>query len=48
MNPHKGDNADYQPQTVGMMAAAPHIDVILSGHDLSSLEELAVLLPKLG
>ncbi|MGH3549302.1 MAG: vWA domain-containing protein [Pseudonocardiaceae bacterium] len=48
MNPHKGNNADYQPQTVGMMAAAPHIDVILSGHDLSSLEELAVLLPKLG
>ncbi|MGH3549279.1 MAG: vWA domain-containing protein, partial [Pseudonocardiaceae bacterium] len=48
MNPHKGNNTDYQPQTVGMMAAAPHIDVILSGHDLSSLEELAVLLPKLG
>lgn len=48
MNPHKGDNADYQPQTVGMMAAEPHIDVLLSGHDLSSLEELATLLPKLG
>jgi uncharacterized protein len=48
MNPHKGDNPDYQPQTVGMMAAHPHIDVLLSGHDLSSLEELATLLPKLG
>ena len=48
MNPHKGNNADYQPQTVGMMAAAPHIDVLLSGHDLSSLEELATLLPQLG
>jgi uncharacterized protein with von Willebrand factor type A (vWA) domain len=48
MNPHKGNNADYQPQTVGMMAAQPHIDVLLSGHDLSSLEELATLLPKLG
>ena len=48
MNPHKGDNANYQPQTVGMMAAEPHIDVLLSGHDLSSLEELATLLPKLG
>ena len=48
MNPHKGDNPDYQPQTVGMMAAHPHIDVLLSGHDLSSLEELAALLPKLG
>lgn len=47
MNPHKGDNADYQPQTVGMLAAQPHIDVLLSGHDLSSLEELATLLPKL-
>jgi uncharacterized protein with von Willebrand factor type A (vWA) domain len=48
MNPHKGNNADYQPQTVGMMVAQPHIDVLLSGHDLSSLEELATLLPKLG
>jgi uncharacterized protein with von Willebrand factor type A (vWA) domain len=48
MNPHKGNNPDYQPQTVGMMVAQPHIDVLLSGHDLSSLEELATLLPKLG
>jgi uncharacterized protein with von Willebrand factor type A (vWA) domain len=48
MNPHKGNNANYQPQTVGMIVAQPHIDVLLSGHDLSSLEELAALLPKLG
>jgi uncharacterized protein len=48
MNPHKGNNVDYRPQTVGMMAAEPHIDVLLSGHDLSSLEEFAALLPKLG
>lgn len=48
MNPHKGDNPDYRPQTVGMMVAHPHIDVLLSGHDLSSLEELAELLPKFG
>lgn len=48
MNPHKGDDADYRPQTMGMMVAEPHIDVLLSGHDLSSLEELAVLLPELG
>ena len=48
MNPHKGNNPDYQPQTVGMMVAQPHIDVLLSGHDLSSLEELAAMLPKLG
>ncbi|MGH8906347.1 MAG: vWA domain-containing protein [Egibacteraceae bacterium] len=48
MNPHKGDNPDYRHQTVGMIVAGPHIDVLLSGHDLSSLEELAELLPKLG
>jgi uncharacterized protein len=47
MNPHKGNNANFRPSTVGMMAAAPHVDVLLSGHDLSSLEELAALLPTL-
>jgi hypothetical protein len=46
-NPHKGD-PDYRPQTLGMMVAHPYIDVLLSGHDLSSLEELAALLPELG
>jgi hypothetical protein len=30
-----------------MMVAAPHIDLLLSGHDLASLEELAGLLPVL-
>jgi uncharacterized protein with von Willebrand factor type A (vWA) domain len=47
MNPHKGDNADFRPSTLGMMVAAPHIDLMLSGHDLNSLEELAALLPGL-
>ncbi len=47
MNPHKGDNRDFRPSTLGMMVAAPHIDVLLSGHDLNSLEEFAALLPKL-
>jgi hypothetical protein len=47
MNPHKGDNADFQPNTLGMMVAAPHVDRLLSGHDLRSLEEFAALLPKL-
>ena len=47
MNPHKGDNQNFRPSTLGMMVAAPHVDVILSGHDLSSLEEFATLLPKL-
>jgi uncharacterized protein len=47
MNPHKGNDPGFRPSTLGMMAAAPHIDVLLSGHDLSSLEELAALLPTL-
>jgi uncharacterized protein with von Willebrand factor type A (vWA) domain len=47
MNPHKGNNPDFQPTTLGMMVAAPHIDLLLSGHDLASLEELAERLPEL-
>jgi uncharacterized protein len=47
MNPHKGDKADFKPTTLGMMVVAPHIDMLLSGHDLRSLEELAALLPTL-
>ena len=47
MNPHKGDNQDFRPSTLGMMVADPHVDLTLSGHDLSSLEELAALLPRL-
>jgi uncharacterized protein with von Willebrand factor type A (vWA) domain len=47
MNPHKGNDRDFRPTTLGMLAAAPSIDLILSGHDLSSLEELATLLPTL-
>jgi len=47
MNPHKGNAAGWQPSTLGMMAAYPHVDVMLSGHDLRSLEEFAILLPTL-
>ncbi|MGE3286353.1 MAG: VWA domain-containing protein [Pseudonocardia sp.] len=47
MNPHKGPNRDYRPQTVAMMVAEAHIDLLLSGHDLDSLAELAALLPTL-
>ena len=47
LNPHKGDNRDFRPSTLGMMVAAPHIDLLLSGHDLASLEELAGMLPAL-
>jgi uncharacterized protein with von Willebrand factor type A (vWA) domain len=48
MNPHKGDSRTFQPSTLGMMVAAPHVDLLLSGHSLHSLEELAALLPALG
>ncbi len=47
LNPHKGGNRDFRPSTLGMMVAAPHIDLLLSGHDLASLEELAEALPAL-
>ena len=48
LNPHKGDNRDFRPSTLGMMVAAPHVDLLLSGHNLRSLEEFAALLPELG
>jgi uncharacterized protein with von Willebrand factor type A (vWA) domain len=47
LNPHKGNDPQVRPATVGMMVAAPHIDLLLSGHDLASLEELAAVLPGL-
>jgi len=47
LNPHKGDDPGWRPSTLGMMVAAPHLDLLLSGHDLTSLEKLATLLPGL-
>jgi len=47
LNPHRGDDPHFRPSTVGMMVAAPHIDLLLSGHDLASLEQLADMLPVL-
>jgi uncharacterized protein with von Willebrand factor type A (vWA) domain len=47
MNPHKGDDAGFRPSTLGMMVVAPHVGLMLSGHDLRSLEEFAALLPSL-
>ncbi len=47
LNPHKGDDPAFRPSTLGMMVAAPHIDLLLSGHDLASLEQLAAALPGL-
>lgn len=41
MSPHAGASA------LGMMVAAPYVDVTLHGSDLKSLEELAALLPTL-
>ena len=48
LNPHKGDDAGFRPSTLGMMVVAPYVDLLLSGHDLHSLEELAEVLPTLG
>jgi len=47
VNPHKGVDLAFRPSTLGMMVAEPHIDLLMPGHDLSSLEELASLLPAL-
>jgi uncharacterized protein len=47
LNPHKGSDAAFRPSTLGMMAAEPYIDLLLSCHDLRSLEEFAALLPAL-
>jgi uncharacterized protein with von Willebrand factor type A (vWA) domain len=47
MNPHVGDDAAFAPSTLGMMVAAPHVDEIVSGHDLRSLERFAARLPAL-
>jgi uncharacterized protein with von Willebrand factor type A (vWA) domain len=48
MNPHRGDRRDFRPNTLGMMVVAPHVDLLLSGHNLQSLEAFAALLPDLG
>lgn len=47
MNPHKGTDPAFRPSTLGMIVAAPHIDLLVSGHDLGSLEEFAALIPSL-
>jgi uncharacterized protein with von Willebrand factor type A (vWA) domain len=47
LNPHRGDDRQFTPRTLGMIVAAPHTDMILSGHDLASLEKLAEMLPSL-
>jgi uncharacterized protein with von Willebrand factor type A (vWA) domain len=41
LNPHKGSDPSFRPSTLGMMVAAPYVDLLLSCHDLASLEQLA-------
>jgi uncharacterized protein with von Willebrand factor type A (vWA) domain len=43
VNPLKGDSR-YEPLARGMAAALPHLDRFVSGHDLTSLDELAEVL----
>lgn len=40
VNPLKG-SPDYEPVARGMRAALPHVDRLLAGHDLASLDQLA-------
>lgn len=48
VHPHAGDDPADVPRTLGMAAAAPHVDEILPGGDLRSLERFATRLPHLG
>jgi uncharacterized protein with von Willebrand factor type A (vWA) domain len=43
VNPLKG-HPDYQPLAGGMQAASAHVDRLLSGHDIASLEALGTVL----
>lgn len=41
MNPHQGDSREMRANTLALMVAQPHIDLVVSGHNLRSLEEFA-------
>lgn len=47
LNPHRGNSRDFRPSTLGMMVAAPHIDLLLPGSSLHDLEVFAAMLPAL-
>ena len=47
VNPHVGDSKDFRVSTLGMITVEPYIDLLMSGHDLASLERLAASLPEL-
>lgn len=48
LHPQAEDGVDFVPSTLGMSVAVPHVDRVLSGRDLRSLEAFAGLLPELG
>ncbi len=39
MNPHKGDAIKFEPNTLGMIVCDPFIDLVVSGHNLETLEQ---------
>ena len=45
MNPMKGDQEQFTPTSLGMAVAMPHLDLVWSGHNLTSLEAFAEALP---
>lgn len=47
VNPHLEEGADAAPNTLAMMVAEPYIDLLVSGRDLTGLEQLAERLPAL-
>jgi uncharacterized protein with von Willebrand factor type A (vWA) domain len=47
VNPLKS-GPTYEPATRGMRAALPHIDLLVSGHNLASLVDLATVLETVG
>jgi uncharacterized protein with von Willebrand factor type A (vWA) domain len=45
LTPHARSGEPFQPSSLGMLVAEPHVDVFGSCHDLTGLEEFAVRLP---
>jgi uncharacterized protein len=46
VNPLKA-GPEYEPATRGMRAALPHIDLLVSGHNLAGLDTLGAVLETL-
>lgn len=45
VNPMMGDAPVFEPSSLGMSVALPHVDLVWSGHNLASLEAFASALP---